>query len=183
MKRRKFLFATAGLATIYSDLTGISLNPEKEGFLLKSGEARFGRHTPFQGTNPNDLKISSLDTEGQVSMFEYVGFQKIGPPLHIHLHQDEVFYVIEGNYTFQLGDKKMKLEVGDSIFLPRNIPHTWVQNTERGKLLYFLSPAGKMEEFFLKLDSFKGPISQKEFDQISEEHGIKNVGPMLTPEE
>ncbi len=183
MKRRKFLIATAGLATCYSDLAAVNLYPEKEGFLLKSGEARFGKHTPFQGVNPNDLKISSKDTSGTVSVFEYEGFQKIGPPLHIHLHQDEIFYVTEGNFTFQLGEKKMKLGKGDTIFLPRNIPHTWVQTSERGKLLYFLSPAEKMEEFFLALDSFTGPISQEEFDKISEAHGIKNVGPTLSPED
>jgi quercetin dioxygenase-like cupin family protein len=181
MERRKFIVTTAALTAFGSDLMVFSKdeNEDKDGFLVKSGEARHGKHTPYKGVNPNDLKISSKDTDGQMSVFEYIGMEKTGPPLHVHLEQDEVFYVVEGNYLFQLGDKQHELTVGDTIFLPRNIPHTWIQTTERGKLIYILQPAIKMEEFFYAMHDLGRPPSEEEAQNISLAHGIKNVGPPL----
>ncbi len=185
MQRRKFLTDATIASTIA--VTAISTNASsktanKKGFIVKAGEARSGVHTPFQGVNPNDVKISGKDTDGQLAVFEYIGTQKVGPGLHIHFHQDEVFYVVEGEYRFQLGTEKSILKAGDTIFLPRNIPHTWIQLSERGKLLYMLQPAGQLEEFFVKLSAFKGPPTEEELQKISLAHGMKNVGPPLSLE-
>lgn len=117
-------------------------------FVVKAGNRRCYQPTPFMGVNPNDLKVSTKDTAGKMSAFDYIGVQKIGPRLHAHLEQDEVFFVLEGEYIFQLGTEKQLLRAGDLIFLPRTIPHTWVQLSDKGQMFYFLHPAGKMEDFF-----------------------------------
>ncbi len=114
------------------------------------------------------------------SIFEYEGFAKMGPELHVHLKQDETFYILEGAYLFQVGEEKHTLKPGDTIFLPRNIPHTWLQLTDRGKLMYMLQPAGKMEEFFKKMNSLKGVPTAAEMQQIHEDHEMKVVGPPLS---
>ncbi len=178
MQRRNFLISTALASTI--GVKAFSKTSNKEGFIVKNGENRLGEHTPFMGINPNDVKISSKDTDGQLSVFEYIGNQKVGPSLHIHFHQDEIFYVAEGEYIFQLGDKKSVLKVGDTIFLPRNIPHTWIQTSDRGKLVYFLQPAGKMEEFFLIMSRMKNRPTNEEMNKIHAAHGMKVVGPPMT---
>lgn len=182
MERRKFIVTTAALSVFGSDLMALPFEKEGEkiGFLVKSGDARHGKHTPFKGINPNDLKISSKDTGGQMSVFEYIGIEKTGPALHLHLDQDEVFYVVEGDYLFQLGDNQHNLTAGDTIFLPRNIPHTWIQTSDRGKLIYILQPAIKMEEFFYAMNDLGRPPTAEEAQAISLAHGIKNVGPPLT---
>jgi quercetin dioxygenase-like cupin family protein len=182
MERRKFIVTTAALTAFGSDLLAFpEFNmEEKGGFLVRSGEARHGKHTPFKGVNPNDLKISSKDTDGQLSVFEYIGLEKTGPSLHVHLKQDEVFYVVEGEYLFQLGEEQYELEAGDTIFLPRNIPHTWIQTSDSGKLIYILQPAIKMEEFFNTMNDLGRPPTEEEVQKISLAHGIKNVGPPLT---
>jgi quercetin dioxygenase-like cupin family protein len=181
MERRKFIVTSAALAAFGSDLMAFPFEnkEEKNGFLVKSGEARHGKHTPFRGINPNDLKISSQDSGGQLSVFEYTGVEKTGPSLHVHLKQDEIFYVVEGEYLFQLGDSQHELKAGDTIFLPRNIPHTWIQTSDKGKLVYFLQPAFKMEEFFQTMTALERPPSEEEAQRISLAHGIKNVGPPL----
>lgn len=181
MQRRKFLSVSTALVSVL----GANANPtpsDKKGFIVKAGQARSGVHTPFLGVNPNDVKISGKDTDGQLAVFEYIGLQKVGPALHVHFHQDEVFYVVEGEYRFQLGTEKSILQAGDTIFLPRNIPHTWIQLSERGKLIYLLQPAGQLEDFFVKMTTLKGPPTQAELDTISLAHGMKNVGPPLSLE-
>lgn len=182
MERRKFIETTAALTAFGPDLMATIQDKKgnEKGFLVRSGEARQGIHTPFKGVNSNDLKISSKDTSGQMSVFEYIGVEKTGPSLHVHLEQDEVFYVVEGDYLFQLGDEQHNLTAGDTIFLPRNIPHTWIQTSDKGKLIYMLQPAIKMEEFFYAMNDLGRPPTAEEAQKISLAHGIKNVGPPLT---
>lgn len=181
MQRRKFLTSTALVATAMGvSAKNLVQKGIKKPFVVKNGEARSGVHTPFLGVNPNDVKISGKDTDGQLAVFEYVGVEKTGPSLHVHFDQDEIFCIIEGEYRFQVGDKEEVLSAGDTIFLPRQIPHTWIQLSDRGKLIYMVQPAGKLEEFFVKMNSFKVPPSAEEMQRISREHGMKNVGPPLT---
>lgn len=179
MQRRKFLTTTLATAAT-SVLIDAHAETKNDGFIVKKGKNRSGRPTPFMLVNPNDAKISAKDTNGQLSMFEYTGTQKIGPPLHLHYDQDEVFYVVEGEYIFQLGETKSVLKAGDTIFLPRNIQHTWIQTSDLGKLIYFLNPAGKMEEFFEEFSKVTGPPDMAAMGKMFQEHGMKLVGPPLT---
>lgn len=179
MQRRKFLTTTLATAAT-SVLIDAHAETKNDGFIVKKGKNRSGRPTPFMLVNPNDAKISAKDTNGQISMFEYTGTQKIGPPLHLHYDQDEVFYVVEGEYIFQLGETKSVLKAGDTIFLPRNIQHTWIQTSDLGKLIYFLNPAGKMEEFFEEFSKVTGPPDMAAMGKMFQEHGMKLVGPPLT---
>ena len=149
-------------------------------FVVKAGESRFGEIVKFLGVHPNDLKISGKDTGGQLSMFDYVGLDKVGPMMHIHFNQDEIFTVIEGSYRFVVGGETTILGPGETIFLPRNIPHTWIQLTDRGRLIYLLQPAGKMEEFFSVMNQLKERPSEAEMNRIHEAHNMKVVGPPLT---
>lgn len=149
-------------------------------FVVKAGESRFGEMVKFLGVHPNDLKISGKDTGGQLSMFDYVGLDKVGPMMHVHFEQDEIFTVIEGHYRFVVGGVTQQLGPGETIFLPRNIPHTWIQLSDRGRLIYLLQPAGKMEEFFSVMNQLKGRPSEEEMNRIHAEHDMKVVGPPLT---
>jgi hypothetical protein len=69
----------------------VAAAPNPKPFVVDAGKSRFGDVVKFLGVHPNDLKISSKDTDGQLSMFDYVGLAKVGPMLHIHFKQDEVF--------------------------------------------------------------------------------------------
>lgn len=149
-------------------------------FVVKAGASRFGDSIRFLGVHPNDLKVSGKDTNGQLSMFDYTGLDQIGPMLHVHFHQDEIFTVISGEYKFVVGDATHELGPGDTIFLPRNIPHTWIQRSKQGRLIYMLQPAGKMEEFFQVMNQLKAPPTPAEMDRIHEAHGMKVVGPPLS---
>jgi quercetin dioxygenase-like cupin family protein len=180
MQRRKFLTMASATMASFSVSPAVFAQNNPKPFVVKKGEARFGVHTPFKGKNPNDVKISGKDTNGQLAVFEYIGHEKTGPSYHVHHDQDEIFTVIEGEYRFKVGDKIDVLKAGDTIFLPRQVPHTWIQLSDYGKLIYMVQPAGKLEEFFLKMNALQRPPTQEESQQISIEHGMKNIGPPLT---
>src|SRR4028119_1166620 len=94
--------------------------PSAKSFVVKAGNDRFNEPLKYRGISPNLIKVSAKDTGGQMCVFEYEGFAKMGPELHMHLKQDETFYILEGEYLFQVGEEKHRLKSGDTIFLPRN---------------------------------------------------------------
>lgn len=195
MKRKKFILAALLiypinlLAKMNNNFNtffekGIFMRTKK-GFKVNSGEARFGNKYKMKGVTLNnlDIKISGNDTDGELAVFEQTGFTpKGGPPIHIHLDQDEWFFVTEGEYLFQVGEEKYSMKTGDTIFLPRNVPHAFIQLTEKARTIVSYLPAGKMEDFFKTTDSWTTTPSKEEVIKVFEDHGMKVVGPSLSIE-
>jgi quercetin dioxygenase-like cupin family protein len=124
--------------------------------------------------------VSGSDTDGRMAIFEQTSLsQGKGTPLHIHNSQDEVFYVMEGAYYFQVGDKKFTMAKGDSIFLPRKVPHAWTQVSESGKMTVVVQPAGMLEEFFVTMSALDHEPTQSEIAKIFEDNDMQVVGPPL----
>ena len=79
-------------------------------------------------------------------------FEEIAPmldtPLHVHEREDELFYILDGEHIVQRGQQEHKLDPGQTIFLPRNVPHAHRRVVPRqGRLLVVCSPAG-LKDFF-----------------------------------
>ncbi len=184
MKRKNFILGALAFypMTILAKVKTKILMRTDKGFKVNAGEARFGEHYKMKGVTINtlDIKISSSDTDGDLAVFEQTGLtHKGGPPLHIHHFQDEWFYVIEGEYLFQVGEDKYSLKAGDTIFLPRKVQHAFVQLTEKGKMIVSYLPAGKMEAFFKATDKWTSPPTKEEITRVFEEHDMKVVGAPL----
>ncbi|MBG9378564.1 cupin domain-containing protein [Panacibacter sp. DH6] len=185
MKRNKFI---ASILTVMSaPIFAISQLPtkllrQKRGFKIPAGEGRIHGHIKLKGVNSNilDVKISGSDTDGDLAIFEQTSLsQGKGTPLHIHNAQDEIFYVIEGSYKFQVGDDKFDLTTGDSIFLPRQVAHAWTQVSEKGKMTVIMQPAGKLENFFVTMAALDHEPSKEEISKIFADNDMQVVGPPL----
>lgn len=48
----------------------------------------------------------------------------LAPP-HAHLHDDEIWYVLDGVLRFRLGDEEVEAEAGAAVLGPAGIPHTF----------------------------------------------------------
>jgi quercetin dioxygenase-like cupin family protein len=178
MQRKKFITTAVTAGAIAITAKGFSFSKSNnQAFVVKNKQSRFNEKTNVGGLN--DIKVSTKDTGGALSIFEYTSTIKGGPPLHIHHFQDEIFFIQQGDYIFQVGDEKHKLTAGDTIFLPRNVPHAFAQVSDTGKLFYLFNPAGKMEDFFRALGSIKGIPPPAVAAKIFEAHDMKIVGPPL----
>ncbi len=185
MKRNQFLTALA-VVTI-APLPVFPKKPEMmnrsdKGFIVKSGEGRKHGHIKLKGVNSNilDVKISGNDTDGGVAMFEQTSLsQGRGTPLHVHHKQDEYFYVVEGEYYFQIGDDTFRATAGDTIFLPMKVPHAWSQVSAKGKMTVTFQPAGKMENFFLTTAALDHEPTKEEMAKIFDDNEMTVVGPPL----
>jgi quercetin dioxygenase-like cupin family protein len=87
------------------------------------------------------------DTQGRFALIEIVGRKGNVPPPHIHHREDETFYILEGEITVSVGGQIIKGTPGTMIFLPRNVVHSFEIESEQGRMLVLLTPAG-LEGYF-----------------------------------
>jgi mannose-6-phosphate isomerase-like protein (cupin superfamily) len=128
-----------------------------------------------------DCKISGRDTAGDFCVFETFRTVRGGPPLHVHLYQDEWFFALDGAFVFKIGDETIRAKAGDSVFAPRKVPHAFANVTETGRLIVGFQPAGTIEKFFLESQQLSRSCaaSLDDWQALGRPHGIKIVGPSL----
>ena len=151
-----------------------------QGISIPAGGDRFQEQRKVFGSRVIDFKVSSLDTNGDLFIIEVTDDSKGGPPRLLHHEQEEWFYVIDGEYIVEIGDKRFRLGSGDSILAPREVPHVWAQVGEgMGKQLLVFKPAGKMEAFFGELSKIEGAPQPEVMQRLFSSHGMEMTGPPL----
>ena len=128
-----------------------SLDTQAAKFLsifVPAGEDRFGYFKTL-GISSVAFKVTAQESR-DLFVVEITLDKKGGPAKHVHLYQDEWFYVLEGEFILEVGKERFHLKAGDSAFGPKNVPHVWafVAGT-RGRMLFVVSPIGKLEAFFV----------------------------------
>jgi quercetin dioxygenase-like cupin family protein len=100
---------------------------------------------------PGDLYrflITGAETGGGYFVMEAIVPPGGGPPPHIHRHEDETFYIVEGECALLLGDEWIIAGVGDFVHVPRGTVHRFQnQGTEAMRMIVTFTPAG-IEKFF-----------------------------------
>src|ERR687886_394094 len=89
-----------------------------------------------------EVKASAADTGGQYTLVEITAPPGLQAPLHVHHHEDEGFYVLEGSAAIEVGDETVELGPGRHAFGPRGIPHRFVIGPEGARMLWILTPGG-----------------------------------------
>ena len=130
-----------------------------------------------------DIKVSTLDTDGALSVAEITSLHKGGPGRHLHREQDEWFYVLEGEYVIEVGEERYEPGPGDSVLAPRKVAHVWAHVGEgTGRLIGALQPAGEIEAFFEDLSKLGSGPEREELQGVFGSHGMELVGPPLSIE-
>ena len=155
----------------------------RKAFVVRSGEARYQEELNIMG-GVFDCKVSAKDTDGELCIFDTIRNEKGGPALHFHYNQDELFYIINGEFRIKVGDDIFDLKPGDFAFAPRMLPHAFTKTSDDdGHLLIAFQPAGTMEDFFTQMAKFGKDIPKNQ-EQVMKAlwaaHGMKVVGPPLT---
>ena len=87
------------------------------------------------------------DTNGAFSLVEALLAPGTEPPPHVHTLEDELFYVLEGEFDVYVGKEAFKVEAGECVFFPRFKPHAFVIRSSRLHVLALFTPAGLEEAF------------------------------------
>jgi DNA-binding transcriptional MerR regulator/quercetin dioxygenase-like cupin family protein len=152
------------------------------GFTVAAGGDRFGERAR-RGGEPMDCKVAASDTGGAMSVFEFRGHG--GWPTHSHHEQDEWLYVIDGELECQLGERRLRVRRGESVFVPRTVAHAWAARGETpATVLEVYHPAGRMEQFFREVGRYTDPpiheaLGVAGMKQLFDAHGMRLLGPGL----
>jgi uncharacterized cupin superfamily protein len=162
-------------------MIGCFLLPISQAFLLQSEERR-GVESIVSFGERISLKLSGADCNGGCTIFENVTPPKAGPPLHRHSRQDEWFYILEGDYLFEVEGKQMTAGPGCSAFAPRGTAHTFQNlSSSPSRMIVVSQPAG-MDMFFNELSAAMKDMREPDMSvlmPIFEKHGIEFLGPPL----
>ncbi len=154
-------------------------NTTSGGIILGPGE---GRTIP--GTDAITLKATSEETGGSIGFIEATSSPGTGPPRHIHHSNDELFYVLEGEVLFLVGERQVSALPGTFVFIPRGTVHAAkVVGSEPGKVLAAYIPGGLERSFeeFARMRSEQGEEADRSRTvvEINEKYDSEFVGPPL----
>jgi quercetin dioxygenase-like cupin family protein len=150
--------------------------------VLPPGE---GKTVSFSGTfSGNRVTFMYREPDAAYSIVEWAAAPGApGTPPHLHRATDEAFYVLEGTFGFQVGDRTLEVSTGTFVFVPRGVEHAfWNGSTTEARLLSTVSPAG-FEGYFEELaeglaaagDDAEAAASLRK--TLSEKYDIEVVGP------
>ena len=158
------------------------------GFSIGAGKDRFNDGLNRYGTTI-DCKVSGKDTGGAMCVLEV---NDTAWPRHVNRDQDEWIYVVDGEVEAEIGKKRFHLGPRESMFIPRNIEHAWGAVSAPCKVINTYQPAGKIEEFFHVLATFKDvPTPEQAIEKsytaeqidglkrVFDAHGMSVTGPGL----
>jgi len=116
-------------------------------FWVAQGVDRLDEHL---GSSIADFlfKVSTENSHGSLLAVEVSFHAKGGPARHIQFDQEEWFYVLEGEYVFEIGQERFRLKPGDSALALAKCPtsgHSWGM---------------ELEEFYLSL---RQPVRWRRF--------------------
>lgn len=136
------------------------------------------------GVSTTTYKVLTSDSEGALFVLEQSNHKPGGPTRHLHHAQNELFYVMEGEYIVEVGADRFRLKPGDSVLGPRGIPHAWaLAGGAPGRLLISFAPAGQMEAFFAERERRIAPggySAGKDGAAFLHAYGMELIGPPLT---
>jgi mannose-6-phosphate isomerase-like protein (cupin superfamily) len=145
-----------------------------KGFVVPAGGGKHQEDTPGRVFA---LKLLADQTGGSIMLFEETVPAGTKSTHHLHHDSDEVVWVLEGEFTFKIGDEVFSGGPGTCAFLPRKVPHAWKSNgpgTGRALFLYTPGNAGRfVEERFGR----ERPLSDDERGRALERHRWEVIGP------
>jgi mannose-6-phosphate isomerase-like protein (cupin superfamily) len=124
------------------------------------------------------IKAATRQTNGSLTVMELLFGPKKGPALHTHLREDELWYVIEGDFRFKAGDVMLRVSAGGMAFGPRGTPHSFQNIGDTpGRLLVITTPSG-LERFFEEFAALlPGPVSPETLTAVAHTNWLEFVGP------
>lgn len=125
------------------------------------------------------VTISAASAGSGVSVFEDVRRPGDGPPLHVHHGEDEVFRVLEGRFRLRIGGETFDAAPGDTMLLPRDVPHSFVNNGDTmARMLCILQPGG-FERFFFDVAAagLQVPKDMARIADLAARYRLEFLGP------
>ncbi len=118
------------------------------------------------------FKLTSEQTDGTCLLVEIFVVAAAGPPPHIHHREAEIFYVLEGNLSFSVGNYTIPAIPGTVVQIPKDIVHNFKNTgTTPARMLALFIPGG-FEQYFVEIgvpttseDLTPAPMTQERLER------------------
>jgi mannose-6-phosphate isomerase-like protein (cupin superfamily) len=149
-------------------------------FILAPGEKHPGApplERPF-------FRFASGQTDGLLTLAEVrLPPLTAGPTLHVHANEDELFFVLDGVMTVQVGDRLTDVAAGGLAWGARGVPHAFANRATGPLRIMILWIPGGAEGLFQEmrdyLQSAEGAADQQVVAGIQARYGCTHVGPQI----
>ena len=134
--------------------------------------------------------VTGAQSGGACFILEAMASPGGGPPPHVHRHEEESFYLLEGTLTIQAAGQTFRALPGDFVHIPRGTVHSFRNDGNvDAKALVVVSPAGPAglekffeESFYLVTDRSAAPplVTEELMGRMmaaAAKNGLEIVGP------
>lgn len=140
--------------------------------------------------------LATIKVRGSVdaamSVVEFTAPQDLGPPLHRHETEDELFVVLDGEVVFHHGDQRTLAGGGGLAFLPHGTPHTFQVHSETARFVCVTAVHGERPRFDAMVAALgaetavpdlpvPSSVDPRRVAEVCAEHGIEVLGPPPAP--
>jgi quercetin dioxygenase-like cupin family protein len=107
------------------------------------------------------LAAGEATTGRSFSLTEFAGDAGPWTVPHLHRHMEESFFVLDGTFTFGVGEDEIEAGPGTYVLVPRGTRHVLAAGAGGGRCLVLMVPGGQEDMFFelgeLGADSLRDP--------------------------
>ncbi|MBE7157171.1 MAG: cupin domain-containing protein [Rhodospirillales bacterium] len=130
------------------------------------------------------FRVRGAESSDSVIIADYTCPVDFGPARHIHFAADEILEMRAGQIVVWLPDQTFVLGEGDTVSLPRGIPHAWRSCGEVPPRMIVTSTNGDLEKWFEEVVRRRlPPDAFEEFVQVGKKYRVELNGPPLSDQE
>jgi mannose-6-phosphate isomerase-like protein (cupin superfamily) len=152
---------------------------ETGAYVLQPGQ---GRVVPVPHAGGQlTMKAEKQQTSGLLTLYESRHQpHSVGPARHFHEGWTELFYILEGTFTFLVGDQIHRAPAGTTVVIPPRTTHAFHNaEDEPARILIMVLPGG-FEGFFDAARDLESPATDTErWQHINDTWDQHVVGPPL----
>ena len=140
-----------------------------------------GRTIHYAG-NLMQWKLEQERSMGFCSVVEVAMRRGEEQPLHVHANEDELYYVLEGELTFYVGNDVFEVAPRDTVFLSRRVPHAFSVSRRSGaaRLLLIIWPSNNLRRYF---DVMRTPGADAKVPPPAADFPVQEAVAALAPHE
>jgi mannose-6-phosphate isomerase-like protein (cupin superfamily) len=135
------------------------------------------------------VKATGAETRGGLTVVEFLNPPGFAPPLHRHLTEDEMFYLLSGTARIHCGGEELTAGPGDFVLLPVGLPHTFIVGPDESlHVLQITTPSG-FDQFVADVSQparerrlpDPAPFDPADIAHASARHRVEILGPPPVP--
>lgn len=107
-----------------------------------------GRIVDLGVTRMRVLAAGQDVTGGAFTLAEFTGGRGPWTVPHLHRGMEESFFVMDGEFTFTVGDQEITAGPDNFVLVPRDTAHVLAATTDSARCLVLMVPGGQEEMFY-----------------------------------